>query len=95
MGEIRAVDVRMKTLDEVKAFLKKHEGNRFLSPLVAESGDICISFNSQRDIARCLVNYSYRETHYSEAMRNCQTFAGKSWILKEHGHKVYLMFPHG
>ena len=68
----------MKTLDQFKKHLNKYEGKRFISPTVADSEDVRICFNSQRDIARCLVNYSYRETHYSEAMRNCQTFAGKS-----------------
>ena len=77
MGEIRAVDVRMKSVNEFKKHLNKYKGKRFIAPVIADSDDVRISFNSQRDIARCLVNYSYRETHYTEAMRNCQTFAGK------------------
>ena len=77
MGEIRATDVRIKSLDEFKKYLNKYKTKRFIAPVIADSDDVRISFNSQKDIARCLVNYSYRETHYTEAMRNCQTFAGK------------------
>jgi hypothetical protein len=76
-AEIRCADVKARNVDEFKTYMDEWTGptKRFLAPEVLASGPVRISFNSQDDIMRFLVNYISRDRNYTEEFRNCQAFA--------------------
>lgn len=74
-AELRMIDVTAKNIDEFKAYMQEYTGTRFIEPEVVSSSAVRISFRDQEHLAKYLLNYSVRDTSYSEAFRNCQTFA--------------------
>lgn len=74
-SEIRIIDHISKDLNEFKQYLKKYEGARFVNPEIKASADVRLTFRGLDHIAQYANNYSLRDTSYSEAQRNCQTFA--------------------
>lgn len=93
-AEIRAYDVEAKSLDELKLFIKKYEGNdqRFVDPQYCFSHQCRLTYRSKKDIAQYLINYIRRDVSYSQLRRNCQTMAadlcaflaGKKEVLPYH-----------
>ena len=53
------------------AYLAEYTGatKRFFEPTLAHSADVRLSFASQADIFRYLLNYVRNDTHYSEQAR--------------------------
>ncbi|MGK3733350.1 MAG: hypothetical protein ACI90V_000186 [Bacillariaceae sp.] len=74
-AELRCYDVKAKNLDEMKEFIEKHKGKRFIDPQYTFSHPARLSYRSRSNIANYLVNYISRNCSYSEITRNCQTFA--------------------
>jgi hypothetical protein len=76
-AELRCYDVKAKTLEEFKEYVTKYQGNtkRFVDPRYTFSHPARLTFRSKSHIAQYLINYSLRDTVYSELKNNCQTFA--------------------
>lgn len=74
-AELRCYDVKAKNLDELKEYIEKYNGTRFLDPQYTFSHPARLSYRSRSNIAHYLVNYISRNSSYSEIARNCQTFA--------------------
>merc|ERR1719214_218590 len=93
LSEIRVTDHPARNLDEFKRFMDEHTGptKRFLAPEIARSTDVKMSFRSQQDICRLLLNYISAEQKYSESDRNCQHFAADFFGLlsKEKNYQPY------
>src|SRR5690606_39114170 len=70
-------DMPVKNLAEFKQYLEKYEGptKRFIKPQIKYSNDVRLSMCRADDIVRYLLNYSLRDTTYSEEYHNCQSFA--------------------
>jgi len=93
-AEIRCYDVKMKNLDEMKAYIDEYTGpdKRFLDPQYTFSHPTRLTFCSRSHIAQYLINYISRDCSYSKLTRNCQTFAadlcgflaGKKDVLPYH-----------
>merc|ERR1711957_683168 len=76
-SEIRITDVySCKDLDEFKVYMQKYTGNhaRFLSPDFFASADVRLSFATQPQLFRYILNYIGRDGRYAQEHRNCQTF---------------------
>jgi hypothetical protein len=76
-AELRCYDVKAKTFEEFKVYVEKYKGNtkRFVDPRFTLSHPARLTFRSKSHIAQYLVNYTLRDTVYSELRNNCQTFA--------------------
>jgi len=93
-AEIRCYDVKVKNLDEMKAYIDEYTGpdKRFLDPQYTFSHPARLTYCSRSNIAQYLINYISRDCSYSELTRNCQTFtadicgflAGKKDVLPYH-----------
>ena len=72
------------------AYLAEYTGatKRFFDTTISSSADVRLSFCSQADIFRYLLNYVRNYTHYSEQARNCQTFAADFFALLSGQHSV-------
>ena len=82
LAEVRAVDVDYASdRGGFEAFLGEFTGTRFLKPEVVASADVRLTARTKREISRALLNYVQHDTHYSEASRNCQTFAADFYSL--------------
>lgn len=77
LAEIRCSDVPAKSLEEFKEYVSMYVGcdKRFLDPHFHLSAYARLSYRSQSDIARYLINYRNRDERYTQEFRNCQTFA--------------------
>lgn len=77
LAEIRANDVEARSIDEFKDFINQYVGmdKRFLDPHFPLSGPVRLSYRSQDDVMRFLMNYMARDRRYTEEFRNCQAFA--------------------
>jgi hypothetical protein len=77
LAEIRCHDVQARSIDEFLAYMREFEGPdlRFLDPRVLASHCVRLSWNSQADIMKLLLNYITRDRVYNEISRSCQTFA--------------------
>eukprot|EP00536_Pseudo-nitzschia_multiseries_P005526 jgi/Psemu1/318663/estExt_fgenesh1_pm.C_1040002 len=73
--ELRCYDVEAKNLDEIKEYIEKYIGERFIDPQYTFSYPARLTYRSRSNIAQYLVNYVSRNCSYSEMARNCQTFA--------------------
>lgn len=74
-AELRMIDVTAKNVEEFEAYMKEHTGTRFIEPEIVASSPVRVSFRDHEHLSKYLLNYSVRDTSYSEAFRNCQTFA--------------------
>lgn len=93
-AELRVHDVEAKSLDEFWSYVKKYEGTelRFRDAHVNMSADVRLTHNTQTDVMQYFLNYMGRDMRYTEAYRNCQTFAadfygfmaGKAGIVPIH-----------
>ena len=93
-AEIRCLDVPIKSLDELKSYMKQYIGPdlRFVDPQYSFSHDARLTFRSKSHIAQYLINYITRDSSYADLKRNCQTFtadlcaflAGKKDIAPYH-----------
>jgi len=90
LSEIRFLDLKARSFAEFKAYLAEYTGakKRFLDPTIACSADVRLTHRSQRHIFEYLLNYVRNDTHYSEATRNCQTFAADFFALLSGRHNV-------
>ena len=77
LSEIRAFDVKAKSLEEHLVFMKRFEGKgaRFLDITVTFEHEVRLSLSSKDHVAQYLINYISRQKTYSVMRRNCQTFA--------------------
>ena len=59
--------------------MKKYTGNkppaRFVDPVLAYSGEVCLTYRSMENLLQYCLNYILSDPTYSEESRNCQTFA--------------------
>jgi hypothetical protein len=93
-AEIRCYDVKVKNLDEMKAYIDAYTGpdKRFMDPHYTFSHAARLTYRSRSHIAQYLINYISRDCSYSELTRNCQTFtadicgflAGKKDVVPYH-----------
>jgi len=77
LSEVRCIDVKAKSLDEMLSYMKRHTGKykRFLDVQNTFSHAVRLSFNSREHISQYLINYIRRGRTYSEIKSNCQTFS--------------------
>lgn len=93
LAELRVTDHCARNIEEFKHFIEKHTGptKRFLAPEIAKSVDVKMSFRSQQDICRLLLNYMGAEQKYTESDRNCQHYAADlfGFLSKEKNYQTY------
>merc|ERR1719161_1797496 len=82
LAELRVTDHPAQNIEEFK---------RFLAPEIARSIDVKMSFRSQQDICRLLLNYMGAEQKYTETERNCQNYAADLWgfLSQEKNYQTY------
>lgn len=77
LAEMRCSDVPARNLAEFQAYMDEHTGpgKYFLEPSFQYSGPVRLTWRSQADIMRYLLNYMGRDRRYNKFARNCQYFA--------------------
>lgn len=75
-SEVRVLDVPARNVAEFQAYLQEFTGpkKRFMEPNVSQSAKVALSYRSQADLFRYLINYMARNPRYVQESRNCQTF---------------------
>jgi len=73
-AELRGSDIAARDVQEFKEYLSEYTGERFLDAQVVESLPVRLTYRTQPDIMRYLLNYIRNDDKYSEMASNCQAF---------------------